>query len=410
MRAVLVSVILLPLFSLGCGMPKNKLNLHQRSMSIGNVTDEQKILGNASLEKVDPESNLRIVHLKGTPYEMGFQHGSLLKKEIQEFYGSVIFKIKFMIKEDMLDETYDLIDPYIPIEEKEEMRGLAHGAGVPLRVVHWVHTIPEISEYGPKKRFRRVFKETSCSNIAAFADATADGKMYHLRVLDWIRNLGAQRFPIVLVHVPDRGNSSATFSYAGFIGAISGMNDKQMTFGEMGYGDPPDESLEGIPFIFLFRKLMRESNSLDDATRIIKEAKRTCSYIYLITDAKGADNSKKAVLFITDRGRVKVSTENTDINDERDNDSYPGIPRVVYGGAKAKPLYDGLSKHRGAITPEILMEMTKGISLGSNMQNVVFAPETLEAWVSNASLASGDKGKACNQKWFHVRLKDALKP
>ena len=31
------------------------------------------------------------------------------------------------------DEAYDLMAPYIPVEEKEEMRGLAHGAGIPLR-------------------------------------------------------------------------------------------------------------------------------------------------------------------------------------------------------------------------------------------------------------------------------------
>lgn len=403
------AVVLSALMVSSCGMPANNLNMHQRSMLVENSTIERNVMAKSSMEFAGPENNVRVLRLSGTPYEMGFQHGVLLKKEIDEFYRRVIWRVKFFVKEDMLDEVYDLMDPYIPIEEKEEMRGLAHGAGVPLRVVHWIHSIPEASEYGPKKRFRRAFKETSCSNIAAFGNATGGGRLYHLRVLDWIRQLATQGTPVILVHIPDHGNASVSFSYAGFIGCISGMNDKNMSFGEMGYGDPPNENLEGTPFIFLFRKLMRESNNLDDATRIIQTATRTCSYIYLITDAKAADNSKKAALYITDRDRVKLVTENTDLHDERDNDPYPAVNNVVYGGAKSKPLYDNLTKSHGKITPEVLMEMTKEISLKSNVQNVIFSPETLEAWISNAGSSSGDAGRACNQRWFYFNFGKVLK-
>lgn len=405
----LVVLLLSAIMITSCGMPPNRLNLYQRSMIVPDVASEQSVLQKASIRPVNPEGKLPVVCMKGTPYEMGFQHGALLKKEINEFYGRVLFMVKLFVKEDMLDEVYDLMEPYIPIEEKEEMRGLAHGAGVPLRVVHWIHSIPEASEYGPKKRFGKHFKGTSCSNIAVFGKATADGKLYHLRVLDWIRQLATKGTPVILVHMPNEGNASVTFSYAGFIGCISGMNEKNMSFGEMGYGDPPNENIEGMPFIFLFRKLMRESNNLDDVARIIKNTTRTCSYIYVFTDAKATDPSKKAALFVTDRGRVKVFTENTDLKDERDSDAYPAFENVVYGGAKAKVLQDNLAKYHGKITPEVLMEMTKEVSLKSNVQNVIFAPETLEAWVSTAGSASGDKGKASNQKWFHFDFGAALK-
>ena len=228
--------------------------------------------------------------------------------------------------------------------------------------------------------------------------------------MDWARQLGAQKNPVILIHKPDHGNASVTFSYAGFIGAISGMNDKNMSFGEMGYGDPPGESLEGTPFIFLFRKLMRESNNVDDAIAIIKNTVRTSSYIYMITDSKATDGSKKAVMLITDRNRVKVIIENTDITDERkDGGIYPGFENLVYGGAKDGPLYSNLKKYYGSITPQVLMEMTKEISLDSNMQNVIFKPDTFEAWISNASMSSEADGRAYNQKWVYFNFSDALK-
>jgi hypothetical protein len=392
-------------------VPQNDLPLYQRSVVIENKETEDGILSKASLEETaDPNvNNIKILYLTGTPYEMGFQHGRLLREDVQANVHRVIGLAKTFATEDMMDETYDLMSPYIPIEEKEEMRGLAHGADIPLKVIHWFHAIPEISEYGPKRRFLRRFKQETCSNIVASGKSTADGEIYHLRVLDWIRMMGVQKRPVIIVHKPDQGNTSAIFSFAGFIGCVSGMNGKQMSFGEMGYGDPPGESLEGIPFIFLFRKLMREADTLDDVKRIIKDSIRTCSYIYMITDAKQERNETNALLFMTDRDRVKVFTENMALVDERDNKEYPPIDDIIYGGARMEESYRLLSKYYGKISPQVLMKISQVISLKGNMQNVIFKPKTLEAWVSNASNNTRDaKGKACNQEWFYFDLKKGI--
>jgi hypothetical protein len=393
-------------------VPENDLPLYQRSVVIENKATEDQILSKASLEEIaDPNvNNIRILYLKGTPYEMGFQHGRLLKEDVQANVHRVIRLAKTFASEDMMDETYDLMSPYIPIEEKEEMRGLAHGSDIPLRVIHWFHAVPEISEYGPKRRFLRRFKQESCSNIVALGKSTADSEMYHLRVLDWIRMMGVQKRPVIIVHKSDSGNASATFSFAGFIGCVSGMNEKQMSFGEMGYGDPPGESLEGIPFIFLFRKLMREADTLNDVKGIINDSIRTCSYVYIITDAKPGNDVTNALLFMTDRDRVKVFGENMALIDERDNKEYPPIDDIIYGGAEMEESYKVLSEYYGKISPQILMKISQVISLKGNMQNVIFKPKTLEAWVSNASNNTRDeKGKACNQGWFHFDFKKALK-
>ncbi len=411
-RIFFLSKFLLILTCLSCmRVPQNDLPLYQRSVVIENKETEDRILSKASLEEIaDPNvNNIKILYLTGTPYEMGFQHGRLLKEDVQANVHRVIGLAKTFATEDMMDETYDLMAPYIPIEEKEEMRGLAHGSDIPLRVIHWFHAVPEISEYGPKRRFLRRFKQESCSNIVTFGKSTVDGEMYHLRVLDWIRMMGVQRRPVIIVHKPDSGNASATFSFAGFIGCVSGMNEKQMSFGEMGYGNPPGESLEGIPFIFLFRKLMREADTLNDAKRIINNSIRTCSYVYMITDAKTGNDSTSALLFVTNRNSVRVYGENMALVDERDNEESPPIDDVLYGGAKMEESYNVISEYYGKISPKVLMKISKVISLKGNMQNVIFKPETLEAWVSNAANNTRDeKGKACNQSWFYFDFKKAL--
>ncbi len=393
-------------------VPVNDLPLYQRSMVIMDETTADETLAKASMETITEPGvmPLRVLYLKGSPYEMGFQHGALLRDEVQAMYASILGKVKLMVSEDMMDEVYDLMAPYIPVEEQEEMRGLAHGAGVPLRVVHWFHSIPEVSEYGGKKRFSKGFKGISCSNVAAFGSATADGELYHLRVLDWMRKLGVQQRPAILVHQPKEGFASTTFGYAGFIGAVSGMNSQRMTFGEMGYGNPPGETMEGIPFVFLFRRLMREAASLEDVSRILKEVPRTNSYVYVVADAKAPAGDKSALLYITDRNRVLSFAENTLLKDEREKgDTYLPIDDLVYGGARGDVLYEQLNKHHGNLSPETLMELTKTVALKSNLMNVIMKPATFEIWINNASLDTGPEGVASLQPWLHLDLSRALK-
>ncbi len=398
------------LFLNGCAvLPRNSLPLYQRSMIIEDSVTEEKVLAKASLEQSNNPAvnNIQVLYLKGTPYEMGFQHGRLIKKDVRKAVRHVIFMVSFLASFEAMDEAYDLIAPYIPIEEKEEMRGLAHGADLPLRLVHWLHTVPEVFEYRKQEKFSKQYDGTSCSNLAAFGNATKNGEFLQLRVLDWARELGVQKWPVILVHQPDVGNASVTYSYAGFIGCISGMNDKHMAFGEMGYGDPDEETLEGIPFIFLYRKLMRESQTIDDALEIIQNVKRTCSYIYVISDAK--KSSEKALLIANNAKEVVVFKENQDIYDPQSKTTYPKIDDVVYGSAEGDKLHQIITEKYGQIDLPVIKEIAKEIAAKSNVQNVIFNPETLESWVSNAKgTAIDEEGRACNQEWFYFNFKDAL--
>ncbi len=398
------AVILIILLTLaGCfKLPENHMSVFQRSVMIDSNTAIQTVLAKASVKKTnDPAlNNLQVLNVKGTPYEMGFQHGSLLKNEVRACIYHVMRKIRFFATEEMLDEVYDLMAPYIPVEEKEEMRGLAHGSGIPLRLIHWFHAIPEATEYKGRNQFTKKFKGTSCSNVAAFGKATEDGGLYQLRVLDWNRKLGVQKWPVIIVHQPDNGYSSVSFSYAGFIGCISGMNSEQIALGEMGYGSPPDETLEGTPFVFLFRKLLREAKSLTAVTAKINNARRTCSYIFLASDGKVREN--RAILIVSNKDTIKTFTENQCLTDYRNGEKLPPMENIVYAGARKKELIKSLNDYYGSISVVTLKEVARQASMKSNVQNVIFKPSTLETWVSNAAdTGKNQAGKACNQKWFY---------
>lgn len=410
-------------------VPDNELTLEQRTVYFNHRSVEEVLAKASIIESGDPlYNNIKVIVMKGTPYEMGFQNGRLNKDDIQKNVNHIIGIIKAYadakgVHIDAMDEVYDLIAPFIPIEDKEEMRGLAHGSEIPLRVIHWLHAIPELSEYGGKKQFLRGKKYKTqkpekgsladpeletCSGVIAFGEATKNGDLYHLRVLDWIRELGAQRYPVIHAYQPDDGHASVSFSYAGFTGCFTGMNEKHMAFGEMGYGNHNYETLEGIPFVFLFKKLLRESDSIQEALQIVRESSRTCSYVYQFSSAV-QDPGGKGMMLVSDYQRFTTITDNQRFYNEREDRYYDGINDVIYAGHETGLLNEFMVKHYGEHDLETFKELAKVAAMRGNVQDVIMKPETLEAWMVNASNTSKDEqGKACNQQWYYFNFGEIL--
>lgn len=374
----------------GCGYLKiDPWHPYLRSEYIDTPEKEKEVLSRAKLSWTD-DGRIRVLHLKGTPYEIGYQHGSLLRGEIQRnltyIYDSAVRKFHF---EEMFHECYERMAPFIPKRYIEEMHGLAHGSKLPIHIIHGIHALPEMGEWGGKKKIKTVVKSmmdgslgTSCSNLCAKGKATEDGSMYVVRILDWglHRISKLHEYPLIAVVKPtDSGIPYANIGWCGFLGAISGINSAGITLGEMGYGDPEGETLRGKPMPFLLRDILQEAKSLKDVRRIISTSPGTNSFVFLMSDGKTGE----AELYIRDKDRFLVFSENMPIKDR--GKDLPPIPDTVYGGHYDDKMIEELTSQHGKVTPELLMEkIIPNIAMPSNFQNVVYAPKSLKFWVSNA--------------------------
>lgn len=220
-----------------------------------------------------------VLHVAGTPYEMGFQHGKLLKEKVAGLMQRVKTMAALQTAQDpknpilpRLEEAWKRTLPFIPQSILEEMRGLSEGAEVPLGTVHAASTIPELFH---------------CSGFAMWGKATKDGVLYHGRVLDYAMEVGYHEFAVLIVQHPDGKNAFVNVGYAGFLGSVTGTNDKQVSFGEMGGGG--EGQWDGMPMGFLMRKGLEEAGTLDQALTIFRDTPRTCEYYYVISDAKIPD-------------------------------------------------------------------------------------------------------------------------
>src|SRR5687768_9370876 len=140
---------------------------------ITSIEHEKEILSRAKLSWTE-DGRIRVLHVQGTPYERGYQHGALLRREVQANLGYMYDQVlKVYRSKELFSEAFERLRPFIPPEHIEEMHGLAHGARLPLEMIHHIHALPSLTEWGGKKRLKGIIKQmmagelgTSCSNFS----------------------------------------------------------------------------------------------------------------------------------------------------------------------------------------------------------------------------------------------------
>ncbi|RLF52399.1 MAG: hypothetical protein DRN19_01065, partial [Thermoplasmata archaeon] len=129
----------------------------------------EELLRDAHLEEID---GIKVLFTNGSFYELGFQHGYLLKEEVRENVGAFISYGKETASYEKLLEMWNTVKAYIPDDYLSELRGIADGANVSLEELGVSYMIVPFIDLG-------------CFSYAAWGNATEDGKLYHARSLDF---------------------------------------------------------------------------------------------------------------------------------------------------------------------------------------------------------------------------------
>ncbi len=331
----------------------------------------------------------RVFIAKGTHREIGEAHGALLKKEIRKLVDATLYTINWVYTIEkgswFLDDlrgAYEREAPFIPEKYQKEMKGLAETSGISLEEIRLTNVFPALFH---------------CSGFALFDSATIDGKLYHGRILDYITELGLQYYPVIQILKPTGSYAFANISFAGFIGSVTGMNEKQVTFGEMGGRGEGD--WDGMPMPLLMREGMERANTLDEALNIFKATQRTCEYYYVISDGKIPDG--RGLATTPDKFEIVKPGEFHPQLDEPVKDAV-----LMSAGDRYKKLAERVKDQWGNIDAEKAIRlMDRPVAMKSALHIVLFAPQTLEFWVANA----GSGTPACNEPYTHYSMSELLK-
>lgn len=352
---------------------------------------EAKTIARCGAGWLETLSGYHVLHLKGTPWEMGYQQGTLLKelvhsnmRNILVVKGSQTFDFGFakLSPRMAIESIVTIQKPYIPAKFSAEMEGLAAGAGIKVKDVVAANFIPELFH---------------CSGFAVMNSATKDGTLYHGRVLDYAIDWGLQEHAVVVICEPEGGIPFVNITYAGFIGSVTGMNAEQVSIGEMGGRGLGHWA--GVPMAFLLRHALEKGKTLDDAIAVFRDNPRTCQYYYVLADAK------------TNRAVGMEASWNV-FQLIQPGDIHPLLPDgvkdcvLLSAGDRYKQLVQRAKDGHGQFTSHSAIDlMCRPVSMKSNLHNVLFEPRTGRFWVANAT---PDKQPAAEQTYYEFNLKELL--
>ncbi|QOV91395.1 C45 family autoproteolytic acyltransferase/hydolase [Humisphaera borealis] len=364
--------------------------MKQEIPTLPRVSGEKKIVAQSGRGRLEMHDGTRVLFLAGSPEDMGRQHGELLKPEIQDVSGKILYGIGvgssffkgnwfFGEVENAQSRVVKFVDPRV----LREMDALADAADLHRQEARLSNFFPELFH---------------CSGFALLGKSTADGHVYHGRVLDYLRGVGLEQNAVVTVYQPDDGRHAwVNLTYAGFVGSVTAMNEKGISIGEMGghgYGD-----WDGKPMAQLVREVMENASTLDEAIAIMKAGPRTCEYYYVVADGK----TKQA---------VGIGATPTTFEVVRPGEAHPKLSKPVEDTVllSAGDRYDLLSarvkEKWGKFDATAAIElMSRPICMTSNIQSVLFVPDTLDFYVANAD----GQNVASHTRFTKYNLNELLK-
>ncbi|MFC7681744.1 C45 family autoproteolytic acyltransferase/hydolase [Paenibacillus sp. GCM10028914] len=207
------------------------------------------------------------ITLRGTPYEIGFQHGETLKPLVKGIVQHLVpSDMEFQHKD--VEETITLLKKNFP-ELLEEMKGIADGSDIPfekivslnIKILHYCTVIAfEESDVGPilGKNF----------DFPGYAFQT----LFHV--------------------IPNKGHSFVHLGCAGSISSYGGINIKGLAMGHAVVFLREQENVLGIPIAFVRRLALQYCSTTKEAIE----------YVASIQTQKVGDN----ILFLDSKGEARV--------------------------------------------------------------------------------------------------------
>lgn len=336
------------------------------------------------------EAQFPLVVVRGTPYEMGFHLGQASATEIQTFVPAALNGIiqELGVDAATLVEVWGRSSAYTDDRVEQELAGLADGSGVPLATLQAIHAVPLLMPY-------------SCSSIAAWGSATADGHLYQTRNLDWSMEVGAHEFPMIVLYIPNEGSPHVVPSFVGMIGAHTGMNARGIVLSEMGdaSGKEAPYQIHAPHFTTFFRTMLYDGDSLSQVLGIFKALPQTKRYHYVFGDGQNEQRAVKVRAHSPEPADQRIQVWKD--NDPADEFAPQVLTCVVYND-EGRGAFPTLKKEQGQLTGEKLVELANSIPIkGGNVENVVYDATALRMWVS---YAKGDK-EAYQRPYAYIDLK-----
>ena len=279
------------------------------------VGKDHYTLGNNWLKK--NEHGIWEMYIEGAPYERGVIYGKLAKELVQKQEHVFVDQIDRFVPSStwqqflrlMLDFFNKDLPDHIPLENQQEIYGISHAFSDDYDYIS--------SKYGRILNYHAAhdighalndYSMVGCTSFAVKNDKSEDGKLLVGRNFDFYVGDAFAEEKIILFIKPDKGHAFVSYSWAGFTGVVSGLNDQGLSVTiNASKSDLPTSSK--TPISLLVREILQYASTIDEAIAIAKSKSTFVSETILVASKKDG----RAVLIEKSPSKLGVHDTNQDV-------------------------------------------------------------------------------------------------
>jgi len=256
--------------------------------------------GKGNVERI---GGLWVLHLKGTSFERGLQHGTLMRYRVREtinFYRSLpetlagrallgsSFKLKALMR--LKRNLVARFTKHLSADTLEEMRGLAVGLGVKEEelaealVLADVFQVVSVMAERSRKAGPPVIPGFGCTS----AVRETPESMFYARNFDFWGAGYWDANPAVIFHHPDKGKAFCSIATAGLpTGGITAVNEDGLAVAVHQHGSR-DSSAQGTPIMDIAHRIVRNASSVEQAVELAAASRATGGWTIMVASATQA--------------------------------------------------------------------------------------------------------------------------
>ena len=218
---------------------------------------------------LDVYGNIPVVHLYGSPEEMGAQYGALLRQPLRSL-ATCIDLFMPADKKARATRLADELEGSLPQDIRTELKAIARASGVPYKTLVAANATPNIL----------------CAALAVWGEAAGDGHLIFGRNSDYPA-FGLERvISVIVVYHPDEGHPLVSVNYVGMIGSFTGVNARGVAFGNLITLNAKSRHMnkQGLAIQLHLRRTAHHANSADEFARRLVALKHLLPMNVMVAD------------------------------------------------------------------------------------------------------------------------------
>ncbi len=219
------------------------------------------------------------LYVAGDPLERGLANGILTEELLHRQEAAFVSQVQELVPSRFrqwllrrfLDHFNRRLTHHIPAAYQAEIYGLSRSASdtfnfiaPPYSRLLYFHAAHDIGHA------LQDLALVGCTSFAAWGNHTADGRLLIGRNFDFYAGDAFSEEKIVAFIAPDQGYKHAMVTWAGMIGAVSGMNEKGLTV-TINAGKSAIPHQAKTPISLLTREILQYARNIDEAINIARQ-------------------------------------------------------------------------------------------------------------------------------------------